>query len=254
MIRADGGSAGQIRLEWSADRRLARLKIERPPVNVLRVSDLESLAAQLAEGHNVDVLVLSGLPRAFCAGVDLADHVPEAAAIDRMLLAMRKVLEGLVAAPAVTVACVSGACLGGAAEIAAACDLVFAAEDARIGFPEIRVACFPPGGAVLLPVRIGEARASEWVLRGETYSGREAAGVGFATSSYPADALERETGRAIEELLSRSPLALASARDLLRRGRREALARDLPRAEEAYRKLTGSEDLAKAIREFGKSR
>ncbi|HYT31780.1 MAG TPA: hypothetical protein VEO37_04240, partial [Thermoanaerobaculia bacterium] len=71
--------------------------------------------------------------------------------------------------------------------------------------------------------------------------------------STPADALERETGRAIEELLSRSPLALASARDLLRVARREALARDLPRAEDAYRRLTGSEDLARAVREFGRS-
>jgi len=246
-------SAGEIRLERSADGRLARLKIERPPVNVLRVSDLETLAALLRDVAGADVLVLSGLPRAFSAGVDLADHAPEAAAIDRMLLAMRSVLEGLVAAPAVTVACVSGACLGGGAEIAAACDLVLAADDARIGFPEIRVACFPPGGAVLLPVRIGEARACEWVLRGETYSGREAARIGFATRSTPADALERETDRATEELLSRSPLALASARELLRVARREALARNLPRAEEAYRRLTGSEDLARAVREFRRS-
>jgi cyclohexa-1,5-dienecarbonyl-CoA hydratase len=253
MTRADGGSAGEIRLERSAEGRLALLKMERPPVNVLRVSDLEKLAAALAEARNAEVLVLSGLPRAFSAGVDLADHAPEAAVIDRMLRAMREILEGLVAAPAVTVACVSGACLGGGAELAAACDLVFAAEDARIGFPEIRVACFPPGGAILLPVRIGETRASEWVLRGETYSGREAAAAGFATRAFPAETLERETGRAIAELLSRSPLALASARDLLRRGRREALARDLPRAEEAYRKLTGSEDLARAVREFRRS-
>lgn len=253
MTRADGGSAGEIRLERSADGRLALLKMELPPVNVLRVSDLEKLAAALAEARNAEILVLSGLPRAFSAGVDLADHAPEAAAIDRMLGAMREVLEGLVASPAVTVACISGACLGGGAELAAACDLVFAAEDARIGFPEIRVACFPPGGAILLPVRIGEARAGEWVLRGETHSGREAAGVGFATRAFPVQTLERETGRAIAELLSRSPLALASARDLLRRGRREALARDLPRAEEAYRRLVGSEDLAKAVKDFGKS-
>ncbi len=78
--------------------------------------------------------------------------------------------------------------------------------------------------------------------------------MGFVNRCHPADVLERETGRLIEELLSRSPLALASARELLRIARREALARDLQRAEEAYRRLTGSEDLARAVREFGKNR
>src|SRR6266700_2491440 len=119
MTRVGAMSSNEIRLELSADGRLARLKIERPPVNVLRVSDLERFAVLLRDVVGADVLVLSGLPRAFSAGVDLADHAPEAAAIDRMLLAMRTVLEGLVAAPAVTIACVSGACLGGGAEIAA---------------------------------------------------------------------------------------------------------------------------------------
>lgn len=247
-------SLEEIRLERSADGRLARLKIERPPVNVLRVCDLEALATSLGQAHGAEILVLSGLPRAFSAGVDIADHAPEADAIERMLSAMRQVLGRLVALPAVTVACVSGACLGGGAEVAAACDLVFAADDARIGFPEIRVACFPPGAAVLLPARIGEARASEWILRGGIYSGRDAATAGFATRAFPADALERETGRVIAELLSRSPLALASARDLIRRCRREALARDLSRAEEAYRRLVGSEELAKAVEGFRKSR
>ena len=75
-----------------------------------------------------------------------------------MLAAMRGVLEALIESEAVTLAAVSGACLGGGAEIVAACDIVLVAEDARIGFPEIRLACFPPGAAALLPARIGEAR------------------------------------------------------------------------------------------------
>lgn len=116
-------SAGEIRLERSGDGRLARLRVELPPVNVLRVSDLETFAASVCDVRGADVLVLSGLPRAFSAGVDVADHMPESAAIERMLAAMRAVLECLVGVPAVTVACVSGVCLGGGAEIAAACDL-----------------------------------------------------------------------------------------------------------------------------------
>src|SRR5260370_7227070 len=102
MTRVGAMSSKEIRLEQSADGRLAQLKIERSPVNVLRVSDLEKVAAQLAELRNADVLVLSGLPRAFSAGVDLADHAPEAPAIDRLLLAMRAFLQRLLAAPPLT--------------------------------------------------------------------------------------------------------------------------------------------------------
>ncbi len=232
--------------------RLARVRIRLPPVNVFSVSDLELLHRRISEARGASVLVLSGLPRAFSAGVDVAEHVPDAEAIERMLAAMRAVLGRLMTTPAVTVASVSGACLGGGAEIASACDLVFAADDARIGFPEIRLACFPPGAAVLLPVRIGEARAAHWILSGESFSGRDAAVAGFAARSFPAASLERETEQAVGQLLARSPQALSAARDLLRRGRREALARDLPRAEEAYRRLTDSEDLARAVRKWKK--
>ncbi len=101
----------------------------------------------------------------------MAAHAPEPARIEAMLAAMRAVLAALVETPAVTLASVSGACLGGGAEIVAACDLVLVSEDARIGFPEIRLACFPPGAAVLLPLRLGEARATEWILTGQTYLG-----------------------------------------------------------------------------------
>ena len=100
-----------------------------------------------SEAPPARLLVLRGLPRAFSAGVEVAAHAPEPDLIEGMLAAMRRVLCALVETPAVTLAAVSGACLGGGAEIVAACDLVLVAEDARIGFPEIRLACFPPGGS-----------------------------------------------------------------------------------------------------------
>ena len=164
---------------------------------------------------------------------------------------MRAVLEALVASPAVTVAAVSGACLGGGAEIAAACDLVLAAEDARIGFPEIRLACFPPGGAALLPLKVGETRAADWILTGRVVSGSEAAETGFASRACTAAALDEESGRLAEDLLSRSPAALRAALGVLRAPRRQALAGALLSAEEAYRGLAGSEDLARAVSSFG---
>lgn len=237
-----------LRLSSASGR--AELAIDIPPVNVLDGAALEELARLVLQAGGERVLVLKGLPRAFSAGVSVAEHVPEPGAIEEMLAAMGGALSALVKTPAVTVASVSGACLGGGAELASACDLVLAAEDARIGFPEIRLACFPPGAAALLPVRIGGARAADWILTGRTVSGREAAQVGFAARAVPPADLEKETTRIVEGLLATSAPALAGARDLLRAERRRALADALPRAEDAYRLLAGSEDLARAIEDF----
>lgn len=238
-----------LRLNVASGR--AELAIDIPPVNVLDAAALEEFARLVLQAGSERVLVLKGLPRAFSAGISVAEHVPDPATIESMLAAMRGALNALVKTPAVTVAAVSGACLGGGAEIVSACDLVIVAGDARIGFPEIRLACFPPGAAALLPLRIGGARAADWILTGRTVSGREAANVGFASLAFPDADLERETSRIVGQLVATSPAALAGARDLLRAERRRALAETLPRAEDAYRLLAGSEDLARAVEEFG---
>src|SRR5262245_61839240 len=221
--------ARSIDLETGAADRIARLRIRLPPVNVFGLPDLELFARRIEESRGADVLGLAGLPAAFSAGVDIADHAPEAESIERMLRAMRRVLEAIVETPAITVAAVSGACLGGGAEIACACDLVVAAEDARIGFPEIRLACFPPGAAVLLPLRIGRARAWDWILTGRIVSGREAAQAGFSTRSVEPGSVEAAAERLASELADKSPAAIGAVRSLIREERREALARILPR-------------------------
>ena len=246
--------SGGITLSRSAGDARADVALAIPPVNVLSAASLDELARALRAAAPARLIVLTGLPRAFSAGVDVADHAPEPALIDRMLAAMRGVLEALVETDAVTLASVSGACLGGGAEIVGACDLVLVAEDARIGFPEIRLACFPPGASALLPARVGEARAAEWILTGRVFSGREAAEAGFASRAVARGSLSVETEALAARILSAAPSALAAARDALRRPRRDALASRLPAAEAAYRALAGDPDLERAVREFGLSK
>ena len=248
-MSADDG----IRLRRGAGGR-ADLEIRLPPVNVLTAAALRVLARLFAEVPPARVVVVTGLPRAFSAGVSVAEHEPEPAAMDAMLAAMRDALHALVGTSAVTLAIVSGACLGGGAELVAACDLVLVADDARIGFPEVRLACFPPGAVALLPVRLPAARAAEWILTGRTVSGREAADAGFACRAVAPAELTVEADRLAERLLAASPAALAAARDLLRAPRRAALAIELPRAEAAYRALAGSDDLRRAVRAFAEGR
>ena len=248
-------SSGGIALAHSAGGARADLAIERPPVNVLDAESLHALAAGVRAAGAARLLVLTGLPAAFSAGVDVAEHAPEPAAIEKMLAAMRDALEALVASPAVTLAAVGGACLGGGAEIVAACDLVLLADDARVGFPEIRLACFPPGAAALLPGLVGrgpgrglDPHGPDPLRKGSGRSGIRRArpcprrGSARRPSGWPAASSKRALVRSRRR------------RDLLRRRRREALAAGLPAAEDAYRRLAGSEDLARAVRDFGARR
>ena len=99
--------------------------------------------------------------------------------------------------------------------------------------------------------RAASARANEWILTGRTLSGREAAKAGFAGRAVAGSSLPWETDRLVGDLLARSPAALGALRELLRAGRRQALAAVLPRAEDAYRTLAGDADLRRAVEEFG---
>jgi cyclohexa-1,5-dienecarbonyl-CoA hydratase len=239
-----------IRLSRADDGSRAEIVLARPPVNVLDVASLHRLAEAIADAPPAPLLALRGEARAFSAGVEVAEHEPDPAAIEKMLAAMRAVLEALLHVDAVTVAAVSGACLGGGAEIAAACDLVVVADDAKVGFPEIRLACFPPAAAAMLSTAIGGARAADWILTGRTVSGREAAQAGLFARAVPAESLDAAFEEVLQEISQKSRPALAAARELVREPRRRALARLLPRAEDAYRGLAGSDDLRRAVRAF----
>jgi enoyl-CoA hydratase/carnithine racemase len=247
------GSIGWDRASGDGGGVVGWLRIDRPPVNVLTTSDLGAIASCVAEAREERVIVVTGGPRLFSAGVEIAEHRPVPAEIDRMLAAMRAAVAALVETPAVTIAEVAGACLGGGAEIAAACDLVVAAEDARIGFPEIRLACFPPAGSSLLSLKIGEPRAADWILTGRGISGREAGAAGFASRVVPAAALREETRRLAGEIASRSAAAVRGALSVLRGTRRAALAAGgtLAAAEAAYRGLAGDPALARAVADWG---
>lgn len=244
---ADVGPDG-FRLSLSGKR--ADLVFDRPPANVLNLETLRRLTAALfraAEGR-ARALVLSGKPH-FCAGVDIAEHAPEK--IDEMLASVNGFLRALLDFPGVTIARVTGACLGGGAEIALAADVRFALSDARIGFPEINLACFPPAAVLLLPAVVGPAKAAELILSGEPVSGREARNIGMVNAVLSSAAeLDRTVQLFVDGILSKSPGALAAACDLLRKPRREIFETSLAASEDAYRSLANEGELSSAIEAF----
>lgn len=190
---------------------LGRLVLERPPLNILDTPMLETLevALEQAKFDSVSLLVISGAGRGFCAGVDVAAHLPPQ--VKQTLELFHSVVRRLVAFEAPTVAVVHGPTLGGGCELALACDIILARDDATIGQPEIRLGVLPPVAAAILPQRIGRQRALDLILTGRTISGIDAVNIGLASRSWPADTFNAGVTNYVAELagLSRPVLRLA---------------------------------------------
>ena len=147
--------------------------------------------------------------KAFSAGVSVQAHLPEQ--VNEMLREFHAAIRAIVVSRKVTIAVVQGVCLGGGAELAAVCDMVYGARDAVWGFPEIKLGCYPPVATVALPALVGARRASELILTGRQISGDEAAAIGLVTRSVRAEELAGVVEETLNELrvLSHSSLALA---------------------------------------------
>jgi cyclohexa-1,5-dienecarbonyl-CoA hydratase len=237
--------------------RVARITIDRPPVNVLDTSTIETLSDRLSEiGADGDcaLVELRGAgSRAFSAGVEVRDHAPARA--PDMLSRFHALCRTVLALPQTTVAAVRGYCLGGGCELASCCDFVIAEHTASFGQPEINVGCFPPVAALLLPRLVGARRAFEMILTGDSINGRRAAEIGLITRSVSPALFERELEGLERTLLSKSGVALAAARRAVRIGYVPEFEAHLAAVEELYcRDLLRTLDAAEGVNAFVEKR
>src|SRR3954464_3956507 len=112
-----------------------------------------------------------------------------------------------------TVCVIHGACIGGALELALACDLRVIAADAVVGLPETRVGLIPDvGGSSRLPAVVGLGRAKELIMTGKLIGGEEAERIGLANRVAPAAELDAAAGALVDQLLACAPLAVGMAK------------------------------------------
>jgi enoyl-CoA hydratase/carnithine racemase len=160
------------------------LILDRPPLNILSIEMLDQLTAAMRDAikHPPRLVVITGAgERAFCAGVDIHDHLDGRE--KEMLRAVHDncaAFEELRSHNIPTVALVKGHALGGGCELAALCDTVIAHEDATFGLPEISLGVFPPVAAVYFPALIGHQATMRLMLAGETIHAKEALRLGLA--------------------------------------------------------------------------
>ena len=144
-MTAETTTPSRIMVEFTPP--VARIRLQHPPVNVIDVAMMEELVTALTEieGRNdLSTVVLTGAGKSFSVGVDVADHTPDK--VEAMLAKFHAVVRALVATKKVTIAAVRGHCLGGGAELAMVCDIVYTADDAGWGFPEIKLGMLSAGG------------------------------------------------------------------------------------------------------------
>ncbi len=191
---------------------VAKVILDRPPLNILEISTLRALSAVLEKlrKDSCKVVVLAAAGKAFSAGVDIRDHTADKVA--EMMVAVHDVFEKLWALAQPTVAVVQGSALGGGMELAIACDFTIASEGAQFGQPEIKVGVFPPIACLLLPRLLPWPKAMELILTGEAISAQEAYKLGLVNRVVPAEHLNAETEAFVEKLTGLSGPVLKLAK------------------------------------------
>ena len=235
----------------SVDNRVARITLDRPPLNIIDIPMTQALDAALVEVlPHADVLVFQGAgEKAFSAGVEVRDHVPER--VREMLEGFHRIFRRLAGANCLTIAAVHGHCLGGGCELATFCDFVVATESAIFGQPEIKLGCFPPVAMITFPRLCGLRAALDLILTGRAISALEAQQLGLVTRVVPDDRLDDGVNRLVAELRALSPKVLQMTRSALRHNRDISFERQLDAMEEFYlTELMKSEDAAEGIRAF----
>jgi cyclohexa-1,5-dienecarbonyl-CoA hydratase len=239
-------------IETDVRRLVAWVRLINSPLNVIDIPMMRELQ-QALQGielrSDISVIVFEGAGGTFSAGVDIKAHVPDQ--LHEMLTEFHAVIRAVVASRKVTIAAVRGACLGGGAELAAICDLVYTARNARWAFPEIKLGCYPPVATVALPALVGQKRASELILTGRQISGDEAAAIGLANQSASDEELSGVVDATLGELCGLSAAALACAKKSIYAWDAIHFDKGLARAEKIYfEELISTADAREGIMAF----
>ena len=221
---------------FSEDQSRAAFQWSHPRGNIITAEIVQALRAgleSLAGNHRLKLVTIEGAGADFSFGASIPEHTAER--IGNVLPDMHALIQDLLDLPAPTAAVVRGRCLGGGFELALACDLIFAAEDALFGLPEVALGVFPPAGSVLLPLRAGAARATRAILTGEARPAGEWHACGLVEALAPAEALAGAVDRWFaRHLAGKSAAALRHAAAAARAGLRAQVRALLPDVERLY--------------------
>jgi enoyl-CoA hydratase/carnithine racemase len=201
------------------DGTLAIATLARPPVNAINEEWLSRLESVMGDISGAAVLLIRSSEKAFSAGADLElmrsrfDAAEGRAQMVALAREMQRVFARLERLPQVTLAEIGGAAMGGGLELALACDLRIASENAKLGLPEVSLGLLPgAGGTQRLPRVAGKALAKRLILGAEVVSGKEASALGIVQWAVPAGELAARARVLALDIAALPAAALAEAK------------------------------------------
>jgi len=210
---------------FSKEDGVAIIRFNRPKalnaINSEVIRELSSAIEEIKADPAVRVLVLTGEgEKAFVAGADIS-HMVNLTPLEArdFALAGQRLLLDVEQLSIPVIACVNGFALGGGAEMAMACDFIYASEKAKFGQPEINLGLMPGfGGTQRLARLVGKARAKEICLTGAIMDAAEALRIGLVNKVFPAESLWDETMKTAEAMASRGAASTRSIKQVIDRG------------------------------------
>jgi len=235
----------------------AFLSINRPPMNILNIATMKEMndaISSLRDKKNIKVLVITGSgEKAFSAGVDVTEHTAEK--VEEMLQVFHGIFRHLATLNQVTVAAAKGFTLGGGCEVALFCDLIFGADNLKIGQPEIKLSAIPPIALLVMPQLVGLKKASELLYTGKIIDAAEAERIGLVNKIVSMDSFDEELANFLQPFTELSLTGLKFSKKGIRMGLETSFSEGLERIEKMYlEELMASEDAHEGLKAFMEKR
>lgn len=231
------------------------IRLDRPKVNALNeqvATEIGAAIDQAAADDDVRAVVVWGGERVFAAGADIKEMADkDAVSMFKYIGRFQDVFTRLERLPVVTIAAINGYALGGGCELTLACDLRIAAEDAKLGQPEILLGVIPgAGGTQRLPRIVGAGRAKELIYSGRMIDAEEALRIGLVTEVVPAADVYARAVELAKGFASGPTVALQAAKDAIQNGVDVDMSTGLLIERQGFAALFASEDQTIGMESF----
>jgi enoyl-CoA hydratase/carnithine racemase len=235
------------------------IRLDRPPMNAINealTADLADAAMEASTRDDVRAVVLYGGEKVFAAGADVKMMAPMSSVqVKSMIAALQEVYHLVEEIPKVTIAAITGYCLGGGCELAMCADFRYAGEGAKIGQPEITLGIIPgAGGTQRLPRLVGPAKAKDLIYSGRFATADEALAIGLVDRVVPDDQVYPAAVEAARRYAGGPTQALRAAKVAINWGARGDFRGGVVIEREVFADLFATEDQKEGMAAFTEKR